>query len=49
MTGGSGLGLAISKEIIERHHQGEIGIETTNTTNTANTFWIVLPNSYHPN
>ena len=42
MTGGSGLGLAISKEIIERHHQGEIGIETTNT---GNTFWIVLSNS----
>src|SRR5690606_25292929 len=40
MTGGSGLGLAISKEIIERHHQGEIGI---NTTTTSNTFWIVLP------
>ncbi|WP_382347268.1 sensor histidine kinase [Lederbergia graminis] len=39
MTGGSGLGLAISKEIIERHHQGEIGINTT----TSNTFWIVLP------
>lgn len=39
MTGGSGLGLAISKEIIERH-QGEIGVDTTNT---GNTFWIVLP------
>ena len=39
MTGGSGLGLAISKEIIERHHQGEIGIEATNNSNT---FWIVL-------
>ncbi|WP_233201627.1 MULTISPECIES: cell wall metabolism sensor histidine kinase WalK [unclassified Sporosarcina] len=40
MTGGSGLGLAISKEIIERHHQGAIGIDTTSTSNT---FWIVLP------
>ena len=40
MTGGSGLGLAISKEIVERHHQGEIGIETTNNSNT---FWIILP------
>lgn len=40
MTGGSGLGLAISKEIIERHHQGEIGVSTTSTSNT---FWIVLP------
>lgn len=40
MTGGSGLGLAISKEIIERHHQGVIGIKTTNNSNT---FWIVLP------
>ncbi|MCM3109759.1 sensor histidine kinase [Lederbergia lenta] len=40
MTGGSGLGLAISKEIIERHHQGEIGIDTTSTSNT---FWVTLP------
>ncbi|WP_233212187.1 cell wall metabolism sensor histidine kinase WalK [Sporosarcina sp. P16b] len=40
LTGGSGLGLAISKEIVERHHQGEIGIETTDNSNT---FWIVLP------
>jgi len=41
-TGGSGLGLAISKEIVERHHQGQIGI---GTTNNSNTFWIVLPGS----
>ena len=40
MTGGSGLGLAISKEIIERYHQGEIGIDTTGTSNT---FWVILP------
>lgn len=40
MTGGSGLGLAISKEIIERHHQGKIGIDTTSMSNT---FWVVLP------
>lgn len=40
MTGGSGLGLAISKEIIKRHHQGEIGIDTTRYSNT---FWVVLP------
>ena len=43
VTGGSGLGLAISKGIIERHHQGEIGIDTTSTSNT---FWIVLPGEY---
>lgn len=41
MTGGSGLGLAISKEIVERHHQGEIGIETTGNRNR---FWVVIPN-----
>lgn len=40
LTGGSGLGLAISKEIVERHHQGKIGIDTTRNSNT---FWIVLP------
>ena len=40
MTGGSGLGLAISKEIVERHHQGKIGIETTGNSNT---FWFILP------
>ncbi|MBS4220989.1 HAMP domain-containing protein [Bacillus sp. FJAT-49711] len=40
MTGGSGLGLAISKEIIEGYHQGEIGIDTTSSSNT---FWVVLP------
>lgn len=40
MTGGSGLGLAISKQIIEQYHQGEIGIDTTSTSNT---FWVVLP------
>ncbi len=40
MTGGTGLGLAISKEIIERHHQGKIGIDTTSTTNA---FRVVLP------
>jgi len=40
LTGGSGLGLAISKEIVERQHQGEIGIETSDT---GNTFWILLP------
>lgn len=42
MTGGSGLGLAITKEIVERHHHGEIGIETTINSNT---FWVELPNS----
>ncbi|WNF38325.1 ATP-binding protein [Bacillaceae bacterium IKA-2] len=41
ITGGSGLGLAITKEIVENHHQGEIGIETTINSNT---FWIVIPN-----
>lgn len=40
VTGGSGLGLAISKEIIERHYQGKIGVSPKNT---GNTFWIVLP------
>ncbi|MEK3889654.1 sensor histidine kinase [Bacillus sp. FSL K6-3431] len=40
MTGGSGLGLAISKEIVERHHQGKIGIETSINSNT---FWILIP------
>lgn len=40
LTGGSGLGLAISKEIVERQHQGKIGIETTHAHNR---FWIVLP------
>lgn len=40
MTGGSGLGLAISKEIIERHHQGEICLETTSL---GNEFSILLP------
>lgn len=39
-TGGSGLGLAISKEIIERHHQGKIGVDTTDG---GNTFWVLLP------
>ncbi|HLR61408.1 MAG TPA: ATP-binding protein, partial [Lentibacillus sp.] len=39
-TGGSGLGLAITKKIVEHHHHGEIGIETTFDSNT---FWIVLP------
>lgn len=38
-TGGSGLGLAITKKIVEQHHQGEIGIETTYDSNT---FWIML-------
>lgn len=41
-TGGSGLGLAISKEIVERHHQGETGIDSTINSNT---FWILLPRS----
>jgi two-component system sensor histidine kinase BaeS len=40
MTGGSGLGLAISKEIVERHHQGKIGVITTGKQNT---FWFSLP------
>lgn len=40
MTGGSGLGLAISREIIERYHQGEIGVSPKSASNT---FWIVLP------
>ncbi len=40
LTGGSGLGLAISKEIVERHHQGEIGVETTDDSNT---FWVLIP------
>lgn len=40
MTGGSGLGLAISKEIVERHHSGQIGIVPSET---GNTFWIMLP------
>lgn len=40
MTGGTGLGLAISKEIIERHHQGSIGVQTTETNNI---FWVLLP------
>jgi len=40
MTGGSGLGLAISKEIIERHHEGKIGIESMGSRNT---FWVLLP------
>ncbi len=40
MTGGSGLGLAISKEIIERHHNGEIGVKTSNGRNE---FWFMLP------
>jgi len=40
MTGGSGLGLAISKEVVERHHQGEIGIRTTSASNE---FWFLLP------
>lgn len=39
-TGGSGLGLAITKQIVERHHHGQIGIETTFNHNT---FWFVLP------
>ncbi|KEK11665.1 histidine kinase [Lysinibacillus sphaericus] len=43
MTGGSGLGLAISKEVVERHHQGEIGIQTTSTSNE---FWFLLPITY---
>lgn len=40
-TGGSGLGLAIAKEIVERHH-GQIGIDSTNNSNT---FWFVLPDN----
>ncbi|MHA0856540.1 sensor histidine kinase [Paenibacillus sp. CMAA1364] len=40
MNGGSGLGLAISKEIVERQHQGAIGIETAINSNTL---WILLP------
>lgn len=40
VTGGSGLGLAITKEIVEHHHQGEIGIDTTLNSNT---FWVLLP------
>lgn len=40
MTGGSGLGLAISKEVVERHHQGKIGI---GTRDMSNEFWVLLP------
>lgn len=42
MTGGSGLGLAISKEIIERHHHGEIGVEVSEGQNE---FWFMLPDN----
>jgi len=39
-TGGSGLGLAITKKIVEKHHQGEIGVKMGSNSNT---FWFLLP------
>lgn len=39
-TGGTGLGLAITKKIIENNHQGSIGVDAFDNSNT---FWLTLP------